>query len=213
MSKRKFDGYLLAAKRRKEVRCLAKFRIVNGYPLDLSNLVAALCAVFASEAPRARRHGKFPWPPLDVQTIKYEPSVVLNIPADDLPAPDDVLEAINSEEAGRRTGRGDMRADTMGRLLKLTNLERKMLDIRTIQSIDPTPFDRTAARKEIDRMYHQKKREAEREARPKTSKPKKPWEALGMPRSTYFHRKKLGRLEPVDLLKSMPDRPSSGVFH
>ena len=181
--KKKFDGYLFAATRRKEIRALAHLRISNGIAFDLPSLVAALCEAIQSVPPRVVRgarpkRGLFPWPPLDVPTILFELSSVLRIPADDLPSEDEIVVAIEVAEASRRAGRNRVRADTLGKLLKLTSAERTVLSIRTIRSIDGSLEEQIAARKEAGRMYQQSKRDAARALKPKTVKPKKPWEVL-----------------------------------
>jgi hypothetical protein len=95
---------------------------------------------------------------------------------------DDLIEGVGNGKRWSRTA--------LGKALRLTNAERVMLNIRTIQ-----PVDRTAAQLKQDR----KEREAERKrlcrskagAKPRaqSTERSRPWLSLGISRATYFRRK------------------------
>jgi hypothetical protein len=85
------------------------------------------------------------------------------------------------------------KADTLAKVLNLTEAERKRLHIRTIGAIDCTKDERKQARK----LYQRQRKRAERRA--KGAKPRteyeaksknrtKPWIALGISRATWYRK-------------------------
>jgi hypothetical protein len=86
------------------------------------------------------------------------------------------------------------RADTLGKLLGLTDDERSALRIRTIGPIDSTAAERAKARRVAD---IERKQEARRAAGIKPRLPPRndsidaqaPWKAAGIHRSTWFRRR------------------------
>jgi hypothetical protein len=81
------------------------------------------------------------------------------------------------------------KADTLERLLNLTDVERSRLSIRTIGAVDCTKDQRAAKRRERDRQSKQLKRRAGG-AKPQAQSVNRqqPWLGLGISRATYFRR-------------------------
>ena len=79
------------------------------------------------------------------------------------------------------------KAATLGRHLRLTEVERIMLKIKTIRAIDATE-NAVARKRRLDRERGKRKRaeaRAEREAQPRQPKP---WQAAGISRATWYRR-------------------------
>lgn len=87
------------------------------------------------------------------------------------------------------------RADTLGRLLGLTAARREALKIRTIGAVDQTKAEREAACRKRARAAKAAKRSAAG-ARPReqSAERQRPWEALGMCRTTWYQKRRLGML-------------------
>lgn len=90
------------------------------------------------------------------------------------------------------------KADSLGRLLNLTEVERSRLSIRTIGAVDCTKHQRAAKRRERDRQSKWlKRRAAGAKLQAQSINRKRPWKALGISRATYFRRMRLFRLQYV----------------
>ncbi|MGH6672349.1 MAG: hypothetical protein ACRECV_10310 [Xanthobacteraceae bacterium] len=90
------------------------------------------------------------------------------------------------------------RADTLGKRLGLTEVERSRLGIRTIGSIDMTAAERKQARR-LRQRQRDRARRRDRGAKPRADwlqansiSREKPWEALGIKRRTWYRRRAAG---------------------
>jgi hypothetical protein len=93
-------------------------------------------------------------------------------------------------------------AKTLGKHLRLLDIERALLGITTIEAIDITPAERRRIRREQKRMRERQRRRA------KGAKPRrvyeensltsmKPWKAEGISRATYYRRRERTRKPAV----------------
>jgi hypothetical protein len=85
------------------------------------------------------------------------------------------------------------KAETLGRLVRLTREEQITLYIETVRPFDKTDADMQEEAKRKDRERKRAERAAESSHRPR-GRPKsegaKPWEASGMSKSTYYRNKR-----------------------
>lgn len=105
-------------------------------------------------------------------------------------------------------------ASILGRVVQLTAEERILCSIRTIDAIDETVTER---RKRVRSSKLERDRERQRTKRAGTSKPhsesaerRKPWEAEGIARSTYYKRQRT-RLAPSVEVATSATNQSNGV--
>jgi hypothetical protein len=85
------------------------------------------------------------------------------------------------------------KATTLGRLLRLTQEEQITLYIETIRPFDKTDADMEEDSKRRDREWQAANRAAKGSGRPRgrpKSKGVKPWETMGIAKSTYYRRKR-----------------------
>jgi len=82
------------------------------------------------------------------------------------------------------------RADTIAKLLNVTDAERRALGMRTIGATDRDAEARKADRREADRARKRAARKAAAHPRKPTLAESRPWEALGMSRATWYRRGK-----------------------
>jgi hypothetical protein len=94
--------------------------------------------------------------------------------------------------------------DTLGRHLRLTDLERTTLCITTIEAHDVTARERKEIRA-LKKAQRQRQRRREKGARPRTQyeasslSKLKPWEQANMSRSTWYARQKSGQKRPAKM--------------
>lgn len=83
-----------------------------------------------------------------------------------------------------------LKADALGELLRLTDLERTRLKIKTIRPIEAlTDEALTEVRKRKDRERKKLERQIDRASKPAPASQTKPWEAEGISRRTWCRRK------------------------
>jgi hypothetical protein len=86
------------------------------------------------------------------------------------------------------------RAEPLGRELRVTNAERRRLDLRTVAPFDMTPEKRQQDRRVRDRLRKRLRRRMVERGKPRheylaTSRSRaKPWEAAGISRRTWYRR-------------------------
>jgi hypothetical protein len=90
------------------------------------------------------------------------------------------------------------RAKTLGSMLRVTRTERQSLNLRTIAAIDMTASEQKQEQKRRDRLRRQSKRRAQgkplrAEYLADSISQKKPWEAEGISRRTWYRRHKSTR--------------------
>lgn len=82
------------------------------------------------------------------------------------------------------------RADTIAKLLNVTDAERRALGLRTIGATDRDAEARKADRREADRARKRAARRAAARPRKPTLAEQRPWAALGMSRATWYRKGK-----------------------
>lgn len=193
--------YARPLKRLAEIECLAHWRrITNGYTDPIAALAVAGHSLASLEGWIRRNRPRHPG-------ISFETAQdFLDRSGLDLTARDvmEIVDAVHRSRLGDRPF--VMTSVEAGRLLSLTRDERTNLGIVTIEAIDEAPAARAARMAEWkqtnDRLRRQQstdKKRAEKGLPPlDRSAPKvpkiKPWDAAGMPKSTYLRRKAKGTL-------------------
>ncbi len=211
-SRRSIAARRRAAQRRSEIIRLAMIRRQNSVSVDFSHFAYALASAIGSGTP-----GRYPvgsagqWrtaPGLDVMSLADAMRAAgfrgLDLKGDDGDRLANAIEDFHAlADDPRHSG---LSGAVLGRLLHLTAEERTHCDIRSLEATDETVADRRA-RARAGKL--ERDRERQRARRAGTSKPhaasaehRKPWEAEGISRSTFYKRRSNGPPAPPEVATS-----------
>ena len=196
----------VAARRRASIRMaelfrLATFRQQYGITLAPDLWLFALAATLASapavRVPIGRRGQSFQWHGLDAGTLLHWVSEC-RLGQFSISELSTVINAV--ERVRERNGHTLIRSDEIARMLSVTAEERWLCNIKTIGAIDETREERKARHKveknERDRERIRATRAGQHRPQALSLSARKPWEAAGVSRATWYRQQAETTLSP-----------------